>query len=124
MAKAKTILTVWEIRTNDVWGNPRDGWEVNDSYVADRAYELAIPVTAYNQGTPQEFEAASPTTAQIHSLWGRTASIDNGCSDDLHLYIVSGASEKPVGDMFCVSHESLSPIREIPRPAEAAETQP
>jgi len=31
---AGTVKTVWSLRTYDVWGNPRYGYEVNDSYSA------------------------------------------------------------------------------------------
>lgn len=29
---AGSIKTTWELRTYDVWGNAKDGYEVNDSF--------------------------------------------------------------------------------------------
>lgn len=32
--KAGTLKTTWKLRTYDVWGNAKDGYEVNDVYPA------------------------------------------------------------------------------------------
>lgn len=44
-----TLITMWSVRTYDVWGNARDGWNVNDSWSAGEV-ELRIPKTRYNIG--------------------------------------------------------------------------
>lgn len=46
---AGSILTRWSLRTYDVWGNAKDGYEVNDTYSAGEV-ELRIPQTRYNIG--------------------------------------------------------------------------
>jgi len=46
---AGSIKTVWAIRTYDVWGNAKDGYEVNDVYSAGTV-ELRIPQTRHNIG--------------------------------------------------------------------------
>ena len=63
--KKQTIDTVWEIRTYDVWGNSKDGYEVNDSYVVDRDYLMTLEVTTNNKGISMEFLSAYPTDRQI-----------------------------------------------------------
>lgn len=46
---AGSIKTVWSLRTYDVWGNAKDGFEVNDTYSAGTV-ELRIPQTRFNIG--------------------------------------------------------------------------
>lgn len=101
------ISTVWEVRDYDVWGNARDGWEVNDSFSRGEV-ELDLPVKIYNQGKPGEFLGADVSEAQIRELFGRNANSD-GQGDDLHIYVET-KSGKPLGEMYCISHKSLSPI--------------
>ena len=48
-AKAGSVLTTWALRTYDVWGNARDGWDVNDVYDGGEI-ELRIPQTRHNIG--------------------------------------------------------------------------
>lgn len=108
---AKYVDTVWELRTYDVWGNEEDGYEVNDSYNAGTV-ELTLQVETYNAGTPYEFEDASPSEAQIKEVLGiGDAEIDID-GDDLYIYVDLASDGYPVGEMHCVSHESLSPILE------------
>jgi hypothetical protein len=108
--ETRTIETTWEVWTYDVWGNAEDGYEVNDRYCRERAFELTLAVEVCNAGTPQEFECASISDAQVKELWGDGVETD-GNGDDLHYYFERCKDGKPVGEMFCVSHESLSPIR-------------
>lgn len=106
---AGSLKTRWSLRTYDVWGNSRDGYEVNDVYSAGEV-ELRIPITRYNVGTPQEFSAASPTDRQIKLAFGVSCRI----STDGHDTYISVDRERdgyPIGEMTCTSHESLSPIR-------------
>jgi hypothetical protein len=46
---AGSLPTTWELRTYDVWGNARDGYEVNDVRSAGTV-ELRIPQTRNNVG--------------------------------------------------------------------------
>lgn len=108
---AGSIRTKWTLRTYDVWGNARDGYEVNDSYGAGEV-ELHIPQTRYNVGTPQEFLGASPSDRQIKRAFDVRCRIETD-GDDLHIYVNRERDGYPIGEMFCISHESLSPIRKV-----------
>jgi hypothetical protein len=110
MPKPKTIETVWSVRTYDVWGNAKDGYEVNDTY-SRGTVTLSIPVTVNNAGTPQQFESAYPTDSQLREVFGigRTQIETDG--DDLHIMVNRSRDAYPIGELFCESHESLSPIR-------------
>lgn len=54
----KTILTTWKPFTYDVWGNKRDGYEVNDRY-GHPEIEIRCRVQTHNPGTPHEFQSAT-----------------------------------------------------------------
>lgn len=115
---AGTIKTTWELRTYDVWGNAKDGYQVNDSFRSGE-FELRIPVTRYNVGVtdPQtgasrEFKAASPTDKQIKNVLGVRCHIETD-GDDLHIEVERRRDGFPLGSLVCTSHSSLSPIKPI-----------
>jgi hypothetical protein len=168
---AGSVPTTWELRTYDVWGNAKDGYEVNNSYGAGTV-ELRIPKTRYNVGvewhvcrnpecpgnnpcghTPpcawgthrreshgvipvkdyvqigtgnifnacpecfhavtlesQEFIGAAPTNRQIKLAFGVRCRITTD-GDDLHITVERERDGYPIGEMYCTSHVSLSPVR-------------
>lgn len=109
---AGSIKTLWELRTYDVWGNARDGYEVNDSRSAGSVV-LHIPQTRYNVGTPFEFLGAYPTDKQIRSVFGVRCKLTlNG--DNMTIYVDRTRDGYPLGEMHCSSHDSLSPVRKKP----------
>jgi hypothetical protein len=105
------IDTVWETASYDVWGNARDGYEVNDVYRNHEELHLRIAVTVNNAGTPQEFLSAYPSDTQIRYALGlRRFRLDTD-SDDIVIYVNRDRDGYPCGEIRCTSHESLSPIR-------------
>jgi hypothetical protein len=108
----KTITTTWELRNYDVWGNARDGYEVNDSWVFNREYTLVLNMETYNQGTPQQFNSTTPSNRQIRRAFGLGKIQITTDGDDLTIYVNRARDGYPIGEMHCASHESLSPIRE------------
>lgn len=106
---AGSIPTTWELRTYDTWGNPDDGYEVNNTY-SSGAVVLRIRQTRYNVGTPQEFLAAYPTDRQIKRVFGVNCRISTD-GDDMVVYVTRERDGYPIGEMHCVSHLSLSPVR-------------
>lgn len=103
------IKTLWEIRTYDVIGNAKDGYEVNDVYPHGKV-ELYIPVYRWNVGTSAEFKSAHPSDKKIRSVFGVSCRIDTD-GDDITIYVNRRRDGYPIGEMYCVSHSSLSPIR-------------
>jgi hypothetical protein len=106
---AGSINSTWELRTYDVWGNAKDGYEVNDSYSAGTV-ELRIPQTRYNVGTPHV--GAYPSDRQIKRVFGVNCRIDTD-GDDITIYVTRQRDGYPIGEMYCTSHESLSPVRKV-----------
>jgi len=110
MTPKKYIDTVWQVSSYDVWGNSKDGYEVNDTYSLGEV-ELRIPVTINNPDTPLQFESAFPSDTQIRrALDLRRFKIDIE-GDDLSIYVNRARDGYPCGELFCISHVSLSPIR-------------
>jgi len=107
----KTIATIWEVWTYDVWGNAEDGWEVNDCSCIDRHCELELLVETYNYGTPRAFDGASPTDEDIKDVLGIRADVAiETDGDDLAIYVTAADDGYPLGELHCISHKSLSPI--------------
>lgn len=106
-----SVKTTWQIRTYEVWGNAKDGYEVNDVYRGTEI-ELYAPQTMYNFGTANEFVSASLTDRQIKRVFGVRCrvSVDG---DDLNYEVERERDGYPIGGLTCTSHESLSPVRKI-----------
>lgn len=107
----QTIMTTWELRTHDVLGNPRDGYEVNDSFNIGEI-KLRITTETHNVGTPHEFTSAYPTDKQIRHCFGVRCRLELD-GDDTHITVNRERDGYPIGEMHCTSHESLSPIRAV-----------
>ena len=106
-----SIRTTWELSTYDVWGNSRDGYEVNDRY-GHGEVEVFAPQTVYNVGMAGEFVGASLTDRQIKRLFGVNCRISTD-GDDLTIYVERERDGYPIGELQCTSHASLSPVRKV-----------
>jgi hypothetical protein len=107
----KKIETHWQVWSYDVWGNKKEGYEVNDRFKDHEDYMILCQVQKYNEGTEREFEAAYPSDSQIRKalcIKPRVKIETEG--DDINIY-VSSSTGYPLGELNCISHESLSPIR-------------
>ena len=106
--RAKTLNTVWEMRTYDVWGNSKNGFEVNDICQQGTVY-LTLRVQVANEGTLYEFAYAHPSNRQLQKVFGFHGVIDID-GDDTIVYVNRSCDGYPLGELHLVSHESLSPI--------------
>ena len=107
----KRETTTWDVWTYDVWGNEEDGWDVNDRACVGRDVPLTLPVTRYNVGSPHEFAGASPSDAQIRDVLGlRRIRIETD-GDDTTIHVTRARDGYPLGELYCTSHASLSPVR-------------
>lgn len=104
------LKTEWEVWTYDVWGNEEDGWDVNDRTCVCRRLQVECIVKTWNRGTPQQFSSAELPVRVMLDWFGGEATNDG---DDLHYYF-EDENGKPLGEMICTSHESLSPIKVRP----------
>lgn len=106
----KTISTTWELWAYDVWGNAEDGYEVNDNTCIDRAYPIRLKVETNNAGTEREFYSAYPSDYQIKKAFGIVGKFHTW-GDDITIYVESDKNDYPIGELRCISHEQLSPIK-------------
>ncbi len=123
MKTNKRERTLWEIWTYDVWGNTKDGFEVNDRYCYTRKHLIVCPIRRWNTGAPGEFESADPGDRQIRRALGLGGMRDRieVDGDDMSIYVANARNGKPIGELLCVSHESLSPITRKVKPCEVNE---
>jgi len=108
--KKRCIDTTWKVLTHDVWGNVKDGYEVNDNY-GHGEVPLRLVVETYNPGTPHAFDSAYPTDAQIRAIFGFPRVQIETDGDDINIYVRRVSDSYPIGTLYCTSHDSLSPIR-------------
>lgn len=102
------VMTTWEIIRYEVWGNEEDGFEVNDAHRVGKV-DVELDIQTHNVGTSREFQSAAMTDEQVKEALGLDCDIETS-GDDL-LYTVDDADGRPIGELRCISHDSLSPIR-------------
>lgn len=103
------IETEWEWSTYDLWGNARDGWNVNDVYPQGKVTIPAlIRVNNLNHPSRMFISAEITDSALRKALQIRCRFEDSGGGDDTHIYLET-SSGKPLCELYCVSHSSLSP---------------
>ncbi len=112
MDSSKRIETHWEVRTYDVWGNRDDGYDVNDVFSLSEDTRIDCKVQTHNAGTPQQFDSATPSDGQIRKVFGVSCKIETD-GDDTRITVDRASDGYPIGELTCISHESLSPIRAI-----------
>lgn len=92
--KQKTVkYDVWSL---DIWGNAKDGWDMNDRSCHARAVEFPTTHKVFNEGKESEFSTDHPTGQQIldtlieigyfnESATTDTITIDGDCEHSLWL---------------------------------------
>lgn len=108
----KTIETRWALRTYDVWGNAKEGWDVNDVR-GHGTVDLTLDVQEANPGTTMAFYHATPTDRQLRKVFGLGKQQIDTDGDDTIIYVNRRRDGYPVGELRCESHVSLSPIRPV-----------
>lgn len=81
----KTKIPAYMVRryrlyTYDVWGNARDGWEVNDRYSTGTVVEIRCKRQTFNAGTPHEFHSYAPTDRQLSRAIGAKGLVWDGAA--------------------------------------------
>ena len=106
---AKYIDTRWQTITYDVWGNTKDGFDVNNAYESG-TIDLRLKVECNNPDTDHEFLSAYPTDTQIRRALDCPRVQIECDGDDMTIYVARSRDNYPLGEMRCISHKSLSPI--------------
>ncbi len=103
------ISTVWEIVTYDVWGNKRDGFEVNQSFHSGKI-ELPVKLEVSNPGSEWEFYSGELDDTNIRKALGITPRVriyDPYCNEKI-IYANHVSTDYPLGELRLISHDSLS----------------
>ena len=103
------ISTVWEIVTYDVWGNKRDGFEVNQSFHSGKI-ELPVKLEVSNPGSEWEFYSGELDDTNIRKALGITPRVriyDPYCNEGV-IYANHESTDFPLGELRLVSHDGLS----------------
>lgn len=90
----KTKTMTFKLYTYDVWGNSRDGFEVNDRY-SNGMVTIRVKESKYNVGTPQEFSSFHPTNLQLSRAVGAKGLEWDGESD-YTLYAALKRNGRPI----------------------------
>lgn len=91
-----TKTKVYKLWVYDVWGNARDGFEVNDRSQCDTV-TIKVKGETHNAGTPNEFTTFEPTDRQLALACGRGLSFDN--TGDGVIYIEKKSNGRPEGEL-------------------------
>lgn len=62
--RPKSLVRVYRLYTYDVWGNAKDGYEVNDVFEQGKV-QIRCKLKVFNEGTAHEFFDYDPTDAQL-----------------------------------------------------------
>jgi len=108
----KTVLTTWEKRVYDVWGNAEDGYDVNDSF-SDGSIDIRCKIQRMNVVMPVQMQwvCAYPSDYQIGNIFGFSGKLEI-TGDDTVIYVNRESDGYPLGELRLTSHKSLSPIQE------------
>ena len=63
------IETIWELWNYDVWGNAKDGFEVNDRSCFDREYPMILKVTEQSGNCSRVFIGLPQRQANPTGSW-------------------------------------------------------
>jgi hypothetical protein len=103
------ISTVWQIVNYDVWGNSKDGYEVNQIFYSGNV-EMPVKLEVYNPGIEGEFYDGSPNDTQIRKALGITPRVriyDPYCNERV-IYANHVSTDYPLGELRLVSHDTLA----------------
>jgi hypothetical protein len=118
IATAHRCVAVCEVWTYDVWGNARDGYEVNDRSCQDRSVRLECELTISNvpshPGAKDDYRSFSdsgsfsaeacfsfsPSEKAIADLFGMKPSQCEFEGDDRHIQVNRKRDGRPIGEVI------------------------
>lgn len=92
-----TKLRKFRLWTYDVWGNARDGFDVNDRY-SHGYVSIRCKRRVYSAGTPREFETFEPTDRQLSRAAGFRGVEWEG--NDGAYYARAKSNGRPIGELI------------------------
>lgn len=103
------IETTWRLISYDVWGNARDGYEVNDCR-DQGTVEIIAEIVPMNAGTPHEFPHADIADKAIKAACGIHPNVRiTTDGDGEHIYITRDRDGYPLCELHLESPDDLDP---------------
>jgi hypothetical protein len=89
----------YRVFTYDVWGNARDGFDVNYVY-PQGTVEIRCKLKVYNAGTPEEFASWGPTDRQLSRACGfRGVQWDSADDPEYTISCENPRNGRPIGEV-------------------------
>jgi len=98
--QVKHVIRKYELWTYDVWGNARDGFDVNDRY-KHGTVSIKCNRQVFNAGTPNEFSMYEPTDRQLSLAAGFGVSVSWDGMDGN--YTAEARNGRPIGELIEVN---------------------
>ena len=100
----------WQVWAHDVWGNDKDGYEVNDKHCIERGVEFEVKGEIFNPGTPQEFISFDPTKEQFFEWIKSEYSVELAnlefSGDDCQVYVEFKSDAYPICEFNRIEPEA------------------
>ena len=93
------MLKTFDVYTYDVWGNARDGFDVNDRYKSGTV-DIRCKRQVFNEGTEHQFESFEPTDRQLSIAAAFCGSVT--WDGDGNIYYATARNGKPIGELHYV----------------------
>lgn len=127
----KYIRVRYQVLALDVWGNAKDGFEVNQIFRTNDELECTAVLKRYNEGRPGEFyqyepedkyvvralKAAGLLKKRVHT---RSLTIDG--ENDATLYVEATRNSEPLWHLECLEPEKLASVVVTPWPKQETGT--
>lgn len=91
-----TKVRTFEVWTYDVWGNAKDGFEVNDRCCINRKVTIRCKAEVFNKSTDMEFVIYEPTDRQLSYASGFRRCQWDG---QYGVYEAETANGRPIGQL-------------------------
>jgi len=105
----KVLCTEWRLYTYDVWGNPKDGFVINDVFKKDLiTIPIKATITICNKGTDRAYKLLMyvPTKYAISKALGVSRRWFDPYENLEHICLVAN-NGKPICELTLESHTGL-----------------
>lgn len=127
----KYIRVRYQVLSLDVWGNAKDGFEINAVYRTNEVVECTAVLARYNEGRPGEFYQYEPLDKYVVRALKRAGQLRKGThvksltidgENDRTLYVEDSRTGEPLWHLECLDPEKLASVVVTPWPAKETGT--
>ena len=127
----KYIRVRYQVLSLDVWGNARDGFEINAVYRTRDEVECTAVLKRYNEGRPGEFYQYEPLDKYMVRALKEAGLLRKGThvsslaidgENDATLYIEDARTGEPLWHLECLEPQQLASVVVTPYPVQETGT--